>query len=413
VNEGIVQSHRIAHALWMAADSLRGVLDVRAMQDCLFAMFLLKYVFCMRESQSASGKKRFVIPEAARFDRLVRLCHEPGNARRLDAALQAVADGNPAIGDLFRDFSLDRYSAHGKPLLDSALGRALQSIDDEELHPDHAGAAFEHSIASFSESSSATAGEFYTPRHIVELMTQLVEPKKDDSIYDPLCGSGGMLLRCARAVREHHGKGSYSIYGQDKNHAAWRLAKINAVLHDEDEARIELGDTLLNPRLLQPDGGLRRFDVVIANPPFSVPEWGAELAERDPFNRFKFGTPPWNRADYAFIQHMLASMREGTGRCAVTAPLGALFRAGTEADIRRRLLDANLLDAVIELPPKLFYFTGIRIAILVFRAGRKGREVLFIDASQEFRAGRQRNTLHDEAIERIVATYRNKKCEAK
>jgi type I restriction enzyme M protein len=232
-----------------------------------------------------------------------------------------------------------------------------------------------------------------------------MDPQEGDEICDPACGSGSLLLKCARLIRERTGSKRYALYGQEAIGNTWTLAKMNMFMHGEDNHRIEWGDTLRNPKLLASDTSLRHFDVVVANPPFSLEKWGYEAAERDKFSRFRRGLPPRTKGDYAFILHMVETMKPGTGRMAVVVPHGILFRGAAEGRIRQKLVEENLLDAVIGLPEKLFYGTGIPTAVLVFRKGKADDKVLFIDASRDFEAGKNQNVLRPVDLQRMLDTY--------
>lgn len=190
--------------------------------------------------------------------------------------------------------------------------------------------------------------------------------------------------------------------------AARALAKMNMFLHAEDNHRIEWGDTIRNPTLLDSEDTLKHFDIVVANPPFSLEKWGHEMADSDKFGRFRRGTPPRTKGDYAFILHMIETLKPKTGRMGVVVPHGVLFRGASEGKIRRKLIDENLLDAVIGLPEKLFYGTGIPAAILIFKKNRQNGNVIFIDASREYKDGKNQNFLTDEHIQKIVATCNNR-----
>jgi type I restriction enzyme M protein len=213
-------------------------------------------------------------------------------------------------------------------------------------------------------------------------------------------------MKCGRRVQiENNGSKKYALYGQEAIGSTWALAKMNMFLHGEDNHRIEWGDTIRNPKLLDADDRLKHFDVVVANPPFSLEKWGHGTAEGDKFGRFRRGLPPKTKGDYAFILHMIETMKPKTGRMAVVAPHGVLFRGSSEGVIRRKLVEENLLDAVIGLPEKLFYGTGIPAAILVLRKSKKDKNVLFIDASREYLSGKNQNQLSPAHIAKIVATY--------
>jgi type I restriction enzyme M protein len=266
------------------------------------------------------------------------------------------------------------------------------------------GDAYEYLIGKFAAGAGKKAGEFYTPPEVSELLAALVDPKPGERISDPACGSGSLLIKCAKQV----GTDNYALYGQENNGSTWALAKMNMFLHDVTSARIEWGDTLSNPLLVENDK-LMKFEVVVANPPFSLDKWGADGAEKDKFKRFHRGTPPKTVGDYAFITHMVETAHKANGRVGVVVPHGVLFRSGAEAKIRQKLTEENLLDAVVGLPAGLFYGTGIPASILIFKRSKKDNTVLFIDGSHSFEAGSPQNTLREVDIEKIVNTYRKRK----
>lgn len=236
-------------------------------------------------------------------------------------------------------------------------------------------------------------------------MARLVDPQEGDDICDPTCGSASLLMKCGRLIRTTTGTKRYALYGQEAIGSTWALAKMNLFLHGEENHQVEWGDTIRNPKLRTGDDMLRHFDIVVANPPFSLDKWGTEAAETDKFARFRRGIPPRTKGDYAFILHMIETLKPRTGRMAVVVPHGVLFRGSTEGKIRQKLIEENLLDAVIGLPEKLFFGTGIPAAILVFRKSKPDTSVLFIDASREFISGTNQNALAQSHIDKIVATY--------
>jgi type I restriction enzyme M protein len=236
------------------------------------------------------------------------------------------------------------------------------------------------------------------------LLARLVDPQPGEQICDPVCGSGALLVQCGRLVRQQGGSRRYALHGQELAPGAWALARMNLFLHGEDNHRIEWGDTLRNPRLLDEGGRLQHFDVVVAHPPLGVQGWDAAAGAADPHQRFQRGLPPRTRADYAFLLHMLQTLKPGTGRMAVVVPHGVLFRAAAEGQIRRRIVAENLLDAVIGLPDKLFHGTGIPAAVLVLRRNKRDDKVLFVDASRHCQEGKSRNRLRAQDLERILAT---------
>ncbi|MCB1986211.1 MAG: N-6 DNA methylase, partial [Nitrosomonas sp.] len=248
--------------------------------------------------------------------------------------------------------------------------------------------------------------EFYTPPEVSDLIAEILDPQEGDTISDPACGSGSLLMKCGRKIRDRFNSKKYALYGQEAIGSTWSLAKMNMFLHGEDNHKVEWGDTIRNPKLLDKNGGVMHFDIVTANPPFSLDKWGHDEAEHDPFGRFRRGVPPKTKGDYAFILHMVETLKPKTGRMGVVVPHGVLFRGSAEGRIRQQLIEENLLDCVIGLPEKLFYGTGIPAAILIFKKDKPDSSVLFIDASREFKAGKNQNLLTPENIDKIVATYR-------
>jgi type I restriction enzyme M protein len=221
------------------------------------------------------------------------------------------------------------------------------------------------------------------------------------------------LMKCGRLVRERFSSRKYALFGQEAIGSTWALAKMNMFLHGEDNHRVEWGDTIRNPKLLASDSALKHFDIVVANPPFSLEKWGVEGAENDKFSRFRRGVPPRTKGDYAFILHMIETMKPGAGRMAVVVPHGVLFRGASEGKIRQKLIEENLLELVVGLPEKLFYGTGIPAAILVFRKNKSDDKVLFIDASREFEDAKNQNVLREQDLQRILNTAKARKSVSK
>ena len=266
------------------------------------------------------------------------------------------------------------------------------------------GNTYMYLISRFASDAGKKGGEFYTPTEVAMLLAKLVQPKDGDRICDPTCGSASLLIRCANQIGSH----DYSLCGQESNGSTWALAKMNVFLNEKDNARIEWGDTIGNPKLIEKDQ-LMKFDVVVANPPFSLDKWGADTAAEDRYRRFHRGTPPKSKGDYAFITHMVETANEHGGRVGVIVPHGVLFRGGAEGKIRTQFIDENILDAVVGLPSNLFFGTGIPAAILIFKKGRKKKDILFIDASREYEDGKNQNRLRQQDIDKIYDTYAKRK----
>jgi type I restriction enzyme M protein len=419
-------------ALWAACDIFRGVIDPSVYKDYVLPMFFLKYISDNWQDQHDAYKaqygdtapdlidellktERFILPPGASFDALFAARFEPGNGERIDRALHAIEDANIAkLRDAFQHVGFNSNILGDERQKNEILRHLLEHFAKPELdlRPSRigdvalVGNAYEYLISQFASSSGKTAGEFYTPPEISSLVARLMAPQEGDQICDPACGSGSLLLKCSRLIRERTGSRRYELYGQEAIGSTWALAKMNMFMHGEDNHRIEWGDTLRNPRLLTSQGtSLKHFDVVVANPPFSLEKWGQHVAEMDKFGRFRRGVPPRTKGDYAFILHMVETMKPQSGRMAVVVSHGILFRGASEARIRRKLIEENLLDAVIGLPEKLFYGTGIPAAVLVFRKSKADDKVLFIDASRDFRPGKNQNLLRESDMRRVLDAY--------
>jgi type I restriction enzyme M protein len=268
-------------------------------------------------------------------------------------------------------------------------------------------------IEKFGADSGKKAGEFFTPKPISTLLAKLAMPKPGDRICDPTVGSGGLLLLAGKEV-ELQGSKDYALYGQESTGTTFQLCRMNMFLHGQDSTRIEWGDTLNNPLLLENDK-LLKYDIVVGNPPFSLKKWGAENAIADKYKRFTRGLPPKDKGDFAFITHMVETAKPKSGRVAVIVPHGVLFRSGAEGKIREALLKENLIDAVIGLPAGLFQTTGIPVAILILDRSREvgalhesNKDILFIEASKQFTSGKAQNNLEDKHIQIIFDTYKNR-----
>jgi len=264
-------------------------------------------------------------------------------------------------------------------------------------------------IKHFADLTNKKAGEFYTPRSVVHLLGLILDPHEGDSIYDPACGTGGMLLECVDDLKNNREDyRTLKLYGQEKNLTSSSIARMNMFLHGIEDFQIYRGDTLRNPAFFEADG-LKTFDCVIANPPFSLKDWGAENWANDPYGRNIAGVPPQGNADMAWVQHMVKSMNS-TGRMTVVLPHGALFRKGAEGKIREKLLKDDLLEAVIGLGPNIFYGTQLAACVMVFKQLKdenKRDKVLFIDASDQVRVGRAQNFLEKEHVDQIFEWYGN------
>ncbi|MBR29190.1 MAG: type I restriction-modification system subunit M [Rhodobacteraceae bacterium] len=422
-----ITQDQINKAAWGACDTFRGVVDPSIYKDFVLTMLFLKYLSDVWKDHRAEYERQhrehpdlvdalmqqepFVLPKGASFDALHKRRHEPGNGERIDKALHAIEEANIAkLRDVFQDISFNSNKLGDEEQKNDILRHLLEDFAKPalDLRPsrvgrlDIIGGAYEYLISRFAASAGKKAGEFYTPAEVSDLIARLVDPQEGDEICDPTCGSASLLMKCGRLIRDRTGKRRYSLFGQEAIGSTWALAKMNLFLHGEENHQIEWGDTIRNPKLRTSDDLLRHFDVVVANPPFSLEKWGVESAETDRFGRFRRGLPPRTKGDYAFILHMIETLKPRTGRMAVVVPHGVLFRGAAEGRIRRKLIEENLLETVIGLPEKLFFGTGIPAAILVFRKRKTDQDVLFVDGSRDYEEGTNQNRLGEAQVARIA-----------
>ena len=429
-----INQDTINKALMAACDVFRGTISADTYKDFILTMLFLKYISDVWQDHYDGYKseygdepeliaemmktERFVLPEQSNFYALYNRRYEPGNGERIDMALHALEEANgtklkDAGKSVFQDISFNTDKLGEEKQKNTILKDLLEvfAVVDLDLRPSRVGSldiignGYEFLIKHFAASGGQKAGEFYTPPEVSDLIAELLDPQAGDSICDPACGSGSLLMKCGRKVVKNHGSKHYALYGQEAIGSTWSLAKMNMFLHGEDNHKIEWGDTIRNPKLLNQNGDLMLFDIVTANPPFSLDKWGHDQAENDPFHRFHRGVPPKTKGDYAFISHMIETLKPVTGRMGVVVPHGVLFRGSSEGKIRQQLIDENLLDAVIGLPEKLFYGTGIPAAILLFKKQKADDTVLFIDASRDYQSGKNQNSLGLDNIAKIVAIY--------
>ena len=336
----------------------------------------------------------------------------------INIALEKIEDANKAkLENVFRNIDFNSEPHLGQT---RERNRRLVSLLDDFANPrldlrpsrignqDVIGNTYEYLISRFASDAGKKGGEFYTPPEVATLLARLLEPQSGDRICDPACGSGSLLIRVARQI----GDRNFALFGQESNGSTWALCRMNMFLHEMDNARIEWCNTITNPRLVEGDS-LMKFNIVVANPPFSLDKWGADEAVNDRFHRFWRGIPPQSKGDYAFISHMVETALADEGRVGVIVPHGVLFRGGAEGKIRQQMIEENLLKAVIGLPANLFFGTGIPAAILIFDKGKNTRDVLFIDASRDYMDDKNQNRLRDQDIEKIVKTYQRFETEAK
>jgi type I restriction enzyme M protein len=351
--------------------------------------------------------KTFFVPERARWSNLKDLKHDIGS--ELNKATEAIEEYNPSLEGVLVsiDFNIKNKLSDKKlqDLLSHFSKHRLRTEDFES--PDLLGDAYEYLIKQFADSAGKKGGEFYTPSEVVWLLVSLLKPTAGMKIYDPTAGSGGMLIQTRNyLIGQGENAQNLSLYGQEMNLNTWAICKMSMFLHGVFNADIRKGDTLGDPQHTR-GGELMSFDRVIANPPFSLKKWGKDAADSDPYGRYPYGTPPKDAGDLAFIQHMIASLN-AEGKMGVVVPHGVLFRGSSEKDIRKGILEDDLLEAVIGLPLALFYGTGIPAALLIINKKkpieRKGK-VLFINSELEYQEGKNQNKLRDEDIQHIIDVY--------
>ena len=423
----ILSVAQLEQYLWSAADILRGSIDSSDYKTYIFGLLFLKRLSDRFEEEAekliADGvpedvawtdpdEHQFFVPDRARWSAIQKRATNIGET--LNKACAALEEQNSALEGVLAgiDYNDERKLGDARNR-DTVLARLVQHFsqvslrNDRMAEPDLLGRAYEYLIEQFADDAGKKGGEFYTPRMVVRLIVELLSPTERMRICDPTAGSGGMLIECAHYIERKGGNPrNLTLHAQEKNLGTWAICKMNMLLHGLPDARIEKGDTIRDPKLVD-EGELLLYDRVIANPPFSLDEWGREVAENDGYGRFPFGVPPKTRGDLAFVQHMVAVLN-GSGRLGVVMPHGVLFRGSAEGNIRQGLLNEDLFEAVIGLAPNLFYGTGIPASVLVLNrdkpAARKGK-VLVIDASAEFEEGGSQNRLRDQDIQHVSSTF--------
>ena len=414
------QSQLESH-LWGAATLLRGLIDASDYKQYVFPLLFFKrlsdvwdedYQTALAETQEhdyavATANDRFIIPKGAHWEDVRAAPRDVG--RRLLNAFQTIEAANPdrlrgAFGNARWTDKAQMPDATLKNLIEhfSKHDLSMASVPEDEL-----GDGYEYLIKQFADDSGHTAQEFYTNRTLVHLMAQMLKPKAEESIYDPTAGTGGMLISCLAEVKRQGGDTrTLKLYGQELIAITAAIARMNLVLHGVEDFHIAAGNTLADPAFIEGDS-LRTFDVVLANPPYSIKRWNRAAWESDPWSRNFLGTPPQGRADYAFLQHILKSLDPQTGRCAILFPHGVLFRQD-EAHMRRRLIELDLVECVLGLGPGLFYNSPMEACVVICRSqkpqGRQGK-ILFIDAVAEIARERVQSVLRPEHQQRILKAY--------
>lgn len=408
----------LSKAAWI----LKGPVDASDFKVYIFPLLFFKrisdvydeeYRIALEESDgdeeyaSLPEFHRFSIPEECHWNDVRNKTENVGQA--IEKALRGIEQANQEfLYGIFGDAQWSNKNKLSDRLLNDLIEHFSQyKLSNELVDPDMLGQAYEYLIKHFADLTNKKAGEFYTPRSVVHLMGLILDPKEGESIYDPACGTGGMLLESVQHLKEQgEDYRTLKLYGQEKNLTSSSIARMNMFLHDIEDFQIAREDTLRNPAFFEADG-LKTFDCVIANPPFSLKNWGKENWENDPYGRNFAGVPPKGNGDMAWVQHMIKSMNE-QGHMTVVLPHGALFRKGAEGRIRKALLEADLLEAVIGLGSNIFYGTQLAACVMVFKKQKtadKVNKVLFIDASDQIKEGRAQNFLEKEHVQQIYNWY--------
>lgn len=410
--------------LWNSAVLLRTNIDAGAYKQYIFPLLFFKRICDVYDEETAAAVEKygkdvddfdeeelhtFVVPQGYHWKDVREVSENVGLA--IVNAFHTIEKANiEQLHGVFGDGAWTNKNRLPDALLKDLIEHfSSKTLSIENCPEDELGQGYEYLIKKFADDSGHTAQEFYTNRTVVHLMTEILKPQSGESIYDPTCGSAGMLISCI-AYLKRQGKEwrNVKVYGQEINQLTSSIGRMNLFLHGVQDFQIVNDDTLKNPAFIK-EGKLQKFDLTLANPPYSIKQWDRAAFESDKYGRNFLGTPPQGRADYAFFQHILASMKPITGRCAILFPHGVLFR-NEEKEMRKKLVESDLLDCIIGLGPNLFFNAPMEACIVIARTHkepeRRGK-VLFINAVKEVTRKNAQSYLEDEHIEHIASAYGN------
>lgn len=426
-DDGKMNLTQLKQFLWKSADILRGKIDSADYKKYIFGLLFYKRIsdvwdeeyekvlaeFGDTEIARADYNHRFQVPKDCRWEVVQNEAQNIG--QKLNEIFDKLTNANsPKLDKIFDDLDFANKDKFPNETLQRLISHfSKYSFGDNYISSDLLGDAYEYLIEQFAADAGKKGGEFYTPREVERVIVNILKPHEKDHIYDMAVGSGGFLLEAYHYLRDVSGEKkarTLYLYGQEINLGTYAIAKINMFLHGLDAASIERGDTLSDPKFLNADGSLKTFDICVANPPYSIKDWEAETFKSNKHGRMTgYEMPPKKNADYAFVLHMVKSMNEN-GRAGIVLPHGVLFRGGAEGRIREQLIKNDLVEAVIALPAKLFYGTGIPAAVVILNKNKsetRKNKILIVDAEKDFEEGKNQNRLRKRDIEKIVTTYDN------
>ncbi|MBU0613550.1 type I restriction-modification system subunit M [Patescibacteria group bacterium] len=423
--EGKMNLTQLKQFLWSSADILRDRIDSADYKKYIFGLLFYKRIsdswdeeykkvleeYHDEEIAKADHNHKFQVPKDCRWEVIQK--QADGIGHKLNEIFDKLTNANsPKLDKIFDDLDFANKDKFPNEVLQKLINHfSKHGFGDTYISTDILGDAYEYLIAQFAADAGKKGGSFYTPREVERVIISILKPHEKDHIYDMAVGSGGFLLEAYHHLKDQFGEKkarTLYLYGQEINIGTYAIAKINMFLHGLDSADIQRGDTLADPKFLNPDGSLKTFDICVANPPYSISEWEYEIFKSDKYGRVAgYEMPPTKKADYAFVLHMVRSMNEN-GRAGIVLPHGVLFRGGAEGRIREQLIKNDLIEAIVALPAKLFFGTGIPAAIVIFNKNKPEdhkNKILIIDAEKDFEEGKNQNRLRKKDIEKMVSAF--------